>query len=320
MSKRIYLRIICFAVFCLLALAPFIASAYTIKQLPNVGVFNDFALEGGKKELSLDPGQSAQTTLVVINRSGQPLDFSVSVEDFQGTEGANLDFLGTAKGQYSLKEFIFPEVAKFSLLHGERIELPVTVKVPKDAQPGGLYGAVMITASDPKDATAIAAGQIKPVSRLASLYFVRVNGEVKESGTLTSLAPEKKLNEKAPINVKFSFKNDGNIYLTPSGIISLYGLWGRPKETIQIPAYFVMPGTTRTQIIQFKQPKLGWYRVKLTLNPGYGNVNISKNTSFWVLPLWLSTILVIIIVTVIIGVIIWLNRRRNQTKTHEKQN
>ena len=301
-------RITWFAIFFLLALLPLISSAYTIKQLPNVGNFNDFALEGGKKELRLNPGASAETTLVIINRSGQPLDFTVSVEDFQGKDGATLEFLGAAKGQYSLKEFIYPEVTKFSLLHGERMELPVAVRVPVDAAPGGLYGAVMISGT-PATATD-QSGQIKPVSRLAALYFVRVNGEVKESGALTKLSPAKWWNETNPVKVNFTFKNSGNVYLDPYGQAALYGLWGRPKEIVQIPASYVMPGTARTQTLEFKQAKFGWYRVKLSLNPGYGDKTIERSTSFWFFPPWIWTIIVAVAVVIIIIIILWLRRRR----------
>jgi len=273
-------------------------------------------LEGGKKELHLNPGQSEMTSVTVINRSGQPLKFSVAVEDFTAESGANLEFLGTQKGQYSLKDFLHPEVMSFSLLHGERMELPVEVKVPVDAPPGGLYGAVLISVAapaqaDPQDS----AGQVKPVSRLASLYFVRVSGPVEEVGELTMLKTEKKLNNSAPVKVSFSFKNTGNIYLNPSGEITLLDFLGRTEEKIAIPAYFVMPGTTRTQTLEFIQPKFGWYRVKLSLNPGYGQSYIENRTSFWVMPSWIFTILIATIVIVIIGAIIRLKRRRSKGGT-----
>ncbi|MFA6594192.1 MAG: hypothetical protein WCT16_02940 [Candidatus Buchananbacteria bacterium] len=303
------------AIFCLLFLMPLGSGAFTITQLTNVSNFNDFVLEGGKKELILDPGGSAKTSVVIINRSGQPLNFSVAVEDFIAESGANLDFLGTQKGQYSLKDFLRPEVMSFSLLHGERMELPVEVKVPADAPPGGLYGAVLISAAAPAQADLTdSAGQVKPVSRLASLYFVRVSGSVEESGELTVLRAEKKINDSAPVKVDFSFKNTGNIYLNPSGEMSLLNLFGQTVEIIKIPAYFVMPDTTRTQTLEFTRPQLGWYRVKLSLNPGYGQSYMESRVSFWVLPPWVFTVLIALIVIAAIVAIIQL-RRRNTNKT-----
>ncbi|MFA5124686.1 MAG: hypothetical protein WC473_02580 [Patescibacteria group bacterium] len=309
-------RTIWLATFCLLVLAPLCSTAYTVTPLTNVGNFNDFVLEGGKKELRLNPGQNEKTLVAVINRSGQPLNFSVAVEDFTAQSGVDLEFLGAQKGQYSLKDFLHPEVMSFSLLHGERMELPVEVKVPIDAPPGGLYGAVLIsvvapTVADSEDS----AGRVKPVSRLASLYFVRVSGAVEESGELTGLKAEKNLNSSAPVKVGFSFKNTGNIYLNPSGEISLLNFLGQTKEKIKIPAYFVMPETTRTQTLEFTQPKFGWYRVKLLLNPGYGQSYTESYAGFWVLPSWIFTILIVVAVIAVISAIFWLKRRRSKSKT-----
>jgi len=60
--------------------------AYTIEDLRDIPVENDFVLAGSKVELWLDPGQSYTKELLITNRLGKRMDFTIEIEDFEGTK------------------------------------------------------------------------------------------------------------------------------------------------------------------------------------------------------------------------------------------
>ena len=125
------------------------ASAYTIEKL-NFSNEGDIVVGPGKTELWLDPGGSSTQEMVVSNRSGVPKIINISVEDFEGTSNPEetIQFLNDKTSPYSLKNFVKPEVNQITLQFGERLRLPVVVNIPAGTEPGGLYGAVMISASN----------------------------------------------------------------------------------------------------------------------------------------------------------------------------
>jgi len=151
--------------------------AYTIEDLRDIPVENDFVLAGSKVELWLDPGQSYTKELLITNRLGKRMDFTIEIEDFEGTKDLEnpTKLLGDERGPYSLKDYLKPELMNFSLEHGQRMILPVTVEIPLNAEPGGRYGSVLITANPSSAEGSVekekAKGQINLITRLASLFL-----------------------------------------------------------------------------------------------------------------------------------------------------
>jgi len=65
-----------FLIWSLLLLSPFMASAqYSVERLTDAGQFNDFVVGPGKKEITLNPGQSAIADILVTNRMGEKRTF-----------------------------------------------------------------------------------------------------------------------------------------------------------------------------------------------------------------------------------------------------
>lgn len=267
------------------------ALAYQIENLANTPKMGDYVIGPGKTEVTVNPGDKKLKYLTVTNRYGKDMKFKVEVEDFTGSKNINenIVLLGSEKGPYSLKDFLHPEVASFTLKHGDRITIPVQLNIPQDAQPGGLYGSVIITTepdfADSELDSNSAKGSLNIISRLASLYFVRVNGAVNESGSLREFSTNKTIYGSSPINFKLLYENSGSIYLNPYGKIKIDNLVGTTINEINIAPYFVMPGSVRLK--EFKLQRgfmLGRYKATLSLNRGYGNVIDEKEIYFWVLP------------------------------------
>lgn len=269
------------------------ASAFEIETLPGTAVEGDIVLGPGKIEVWLDPGEKVTKTIYFTNRTGRTVDFLVNIEDFKGSRDPNEGtiFLGEEKGPYSLKDYLHPEVEKFTLEQGQRISLPVEISIPEDAEPGGRYGVVFASALPPKIEEKTEEKEAKPtigiISRVGCLFFVRVKGNVTENGFLKNFETKdtKKYFEKGPITFEFLYENNGNVHLIPYGIIEITNLFGKKVAEIEVDPYFAMPDSVRLREAKWDRGFLfGRYTALASLNRGYQDIIDQKSIEFWVIP------------------------------------
>jgi hypothetical protein len=262
--------------------------AYQIQDLLEVEVKGDIVLGPTKVELFLNPGEKATREIMITNRTGNTVSFSLDIEDFMGSQDVNqpVVFLGEGTSPYSLKNLLSPEIKDFSLKHGQRIYIPIEVSIPKDADPGGRYGVVFASVKPNISSTTEAnAGQVAIVARAGVLFFVRVNGETKESGQLDKISTAKKYYEAGPISFNLLYENNGSVHLTPYGTVEIKNILGRTISTIEVDPWFVMPGSLRTREIKWDSGFLfGKYTAVASINRGYQDTLDQKTVTFWVIP------------------------------------
>lgn len=285
-----------FVLTCIFWAAPFTASAYVIEQIPSQDVKSDFVVGPGKIELEIAPGESKTFNLTVTNRMGDDRIFTLSKEDFKGSD--NLEetvvLLGEEQGPYSLRDLISVPEDSFELKHAERAVIPVTVSVPADAEPGGLYGSIITDTASKRIDGQQARSTI--VSRIATLIFVRIPGEVNAEGKLsqfTTLA-SKKLYGGAPIPFTILYENTGSVHLTPYGFIEVKNMFGREVGNIPVDAWFAMPDALRSREISWEHPTIlfGKYTATAKINRGYGGIVDEMKFTFYVFPIKLFVLIV----------------------------
>lgn len=276
-------------VFCIGNATPVLA--YEIEDLPGAAVENDFVLGPGKTELWVDPGDEYTKELMITNRLGKTMNFKIEIEDFKGSQNPEetVIFLGEERGPYSLKDYLKPEITEFTLNQGQRMILPVEISIPKDAEPGGLYGAVLVTSNPPLTELEAekekAKGQVKLISRLGALFFIRVKGEVNENGLVKDFRIEKRYYEKGPISFEILFQNQGNVHLAPYGIVEIRNILGRKIDEIELDPWFVMPDSLRSREVEWSRGSLfGKYTALASINRGYQDIIDQKSIEFWVIP------------------------------------
>lgn len=176
------------------------ANAIVSEKLPDNKVFNDFVVGPGKIEMELAPGETGTFDLMISNRLGSNKDFVLSLEDFAGSDkaGETVVLLGSDRGPYSLRDYVSLGAKETNIEHGTRVRIPVSVSVPKNAEPGGLYGSVIVGTMSKAGDVQNPSGVIStnPVfTRIGVLIFIRVKGTVNENGKLTGfgLAQNKKI-------------------------------------------------------------------------------------------------------------------------------
>lgn len=271
--------------FCLFLafLSPLAVKAYFIESLSQVKITDDFTIGPTKIQADLAPGEEVIKNLMITNRAGNTLSFKIGKEDFIGSKDPEkvTVFLGEERGRFSLKDWLQPDIEEFSLEHGQRMNIGVKISIPEDAEPGGYYAAIF-AASQPSPEER---GKVKIISRVGSLFFVKVKGQVKEEGVLEKFKADKFYYQKGPIKFELLSQNTGNVHLVPYGLIEIKNILGKKIAEIRLDPWFVMPDSSRFRKVSWnKELLLGFYTATAKINRGYQDIVDEKSVRFLVAP------------------------------------
>lgn len=254
--------------------------------------------------LTANPGQTltAQISLRGVSKdkllvTGEINDFVAAGED--GTPKLLLD--PGEESPYSLKPWVSP-LPQLMLEPRQVKNMPVTIKVPATAAPGGYYGVVRFTGTAPqlKD-TGVALS-----ASLGSLILVRVNGQAKESLKIEEFSANSSgvkgsLFESLPIGFVERIKNDGNVHEQPAGQITITDMFNKKVATVNVnlPPRNILPGSIR----KFEQPLdsgvlgntmlFGKYQADLKLTYADGTQSVAGSITFWVIPYKLIILIIV---------------------------
>lgn len=265
---------------------------YRREELPTGEIYNDFVIGPGRFEIELAPGESRTVELLVSNRMGEGRIFSFNVEDMVASERSDgsVSLLGEEGGPYTIRDFISIPYEEFYLEHGTRARIPVTIALPRDAEPGGRYGSLLTSiVSDPNerpDTTGAQAGTAI-ISRIGTLFFVTTPGDiVRESRLLDfSTLNQQKFFGSGPVTFLIESENSGSVHVTPSGVLTVTNILGEEVGSVEIPRWFILPQATRTREVEWNRELLvGRYTATVQVSRGYDDIVDVQSFSFWVIP------------------------------------
>lgn len=263
---------------------------YTVEELTGVVNQGDFVVGPGRAELEVKPGQTVTYNISIANRISDDRRFELSVEDISGSADGeqSVVLLGDERGPYSIKDYISFPKNTFDLDLGERAKIPVTISVPKDAEPGGYYGSILVSTVKVTAGDVPVGGASSPiVARIGTLFFITVPGEIEQGGELKdfSIVNEKTWYEKGPINFSLLYENTGSIHLNPYGEIRIKNIFNEEVGFVELEPWFSLPKSMRTRDVSWnRELLLGRYTVTAAINRGYDDVVDEKSLTFWVLP------------------------------------
>lgn len=267
-------------------------AAIEVEQIDVEVSRNDFVVGPGKVQLSLEPGTEERVELLVTNRLGEDREFEFTIEDAAGSQDPDqaVILLGDDRGPYSLKDYIILEEESIFLRHGERARVPVTISVPSDAEPGGLYGSVLVstkstTPSGDGDRTNTASSVL--VTRIGTLFFITVPGDIEAEAKLTRFAtiPEKNFFSEGPIRFGLWFENSGSVHLNPFGKIEIRNAFGQVVGSIESEPWFALPDSLRfRELVWERQNLFGVYTAEAVVNRGYDDIVDTQTLTFYVVP------------------------------------
>lgn len=257
--------------------------------------------------LELSPGEKTAVTANFINQSDQPVSGFVKIVDFivrdnQGTPEF-IENLEAAPEKYSAASWFKSEYDRVTLPSNEKVSIQAQINVPKNAHPGGRYVAIYFQTQDPKfnpsDTLNYQAGTgIAP--RLASLIYIKVKGDIKESAFVTKFKT-KNFQEYGPINVETEILNRGDYHITPKGAVFLTNSFGKRVDQQILKEQNIFPDTVRTyQNTLGKKWMIGKYRLSLSATYGEKGKTLEAFTEIWIFPWKLAVIITLSLIIVII--------------------
>ncbi len=288
-----------------------VSLARAVDQAPGQAL----AIEPPVLNLKANPGETINATINLRDISSSALQVTGTVDDFtaNGEDGVPKILLDANEPTpYSIKNWVQP-LSKLTLKPRQIEALPVVIKVPANASPGGYYGVIRFTATAP----GMESSGVSLSASLGALVFIRVNGAANEALAFDAFYASKTnkdnaawLFEEQPITFNQRIKNTGNVYEQPTGQIAVKDMFGNlvANVNVNLERRSILPGTTRRLDQQLDKSNIGdrmlfgLYHAKLVLNYGESNKQITSEISFWVIP-WrlIVTVLVAIILLAIIG-------------------
>jgi hypothetical protein len=250
-------------------------------------------------QLTIGPGENWTSSLKIVNNNSYPVTYYAQVVDMEARGESGESKLTPLIGPQD-PDLESTQLARWVKLGSNTITvkpgtsgtLNFTVNVPRNAEPGGHYAAILV-GTQPLAATS--SGSYMNISSfVSSLLFVRIKGDVVESGRIREFSSNKDLYQEPNAEFVIRFENTGNTHVKPEGDVTIYNMWGkeRGKVVINQDANFgsVLPKTIRRFEFSWEGEQnvfdIGRYSAVITLAYGQDEKkNISAVTYFWVVPI-----------------------------------
>lgn len=300
---------------CVVVLFGFVVKANALTLIPD------------RFEFSGDPGQVIVKEMTIVNDTLDTQTYYPALWNFeaQGESGTpNLvqpkDGLGTWINVPN-EVFLPPGISKI---------VPITITIPKDAEPGGYFSAVSWGASS-GNATSTST-QVSINSKLGVLLLLTVNGDIKEAGGITEFntADTHHYYESLPVAFTYRFRNDGGDRIKLDGNIVLRNIFGFTSALVPANkvAGNVLPNQTRrfgttwvssskyaaTEAVDvhgffnkalYEFHNFAFGRYSATLDLSYGSKDLQKasaKTVVWIFP-WQFLIVFIVSLAIVLYIL-----------------
>lgn len=251
-------------------------------------------------QLSIGPGQTWSSAVKVINNNTVAVTYYAQAVDFEASgETGNASFVPVIDelndptlDTFSLASWITFTSTSVLVGAGQSAEIPFTITVPKDAEPGGHYAAILV-GTQPGAAQSQGA-LVKVSSYVSSLILLQIQGDIVESGRIREFSTSNILYQSPEADFVLRFENTGNTHIKPEGDITIYNMWGKERGQVLInqdSGNFgnVLPKSIREFDFSWDGDSdpfdIGLYRAVVTLTYGdQEKQNVSAETYFWVVP------------------------------------
>jgi hypothetical protein len=292
-------------------------------------------------DLAMDPGQAGQENLILYNETNQEIKLTGYVEAFQPKGEDGLAQIYKPDINYQAVSWITFGTDVLILKPGDIKAVPVKIAVPKTAEIGGYFLALMWESAPAKannNGVAIS-------SRVGALMLLRVNGDLNEKLGIASfnLSGEKKFYNRLPVAFTARISNGGNIHIKPTGAIMITNIFGQvaantpfnaenknvlPQSIRKIESVWQKNGGLATGggfwaelKSEYKEFAFGRYSAQLNLEYGQARQRISTpKIYFWVVPWRLFLFVGALIIFIIIIVKIFFKKIRSKRYYRPKEN
>jgi hypothetical protein len=273
----------------------------------NVHAGTGLSIQPVKASYTLKPGESVTASILLTNQSDEAVNIDMKVEDFVPVAGGDtISFVGRAPGLTTVKDWVtLDKKTSFIFNKGESKQIPFTVKVPLNAEPGSHFGVAFFKATRVSELQA----QLKIGTQVGMLIFITVPGNHLQSGKIVDFSAPRFL-EQGPVPFIMKFENTGTVHFEPKGEVVVKNMFGKDIAHVPIEGEVVLPTGIKRIVSNWNVTGflLGYYKAVANVRDGEGNLLSSQVTGFYVIPVWY--ILGFIAVLLLIYFLIKFIRRR----------
>ncbi len=275
----------------------FLVGVFLLFDCSNVFAFSVSPL---KQTMIVAPGSEVEFSIDVINDSTEVKSFLPEVEGFEvdsETGSANFGNFSDAQNWTKVGS------SKLTLQPNEKGGVKFLFDVPESAQPGAYYLGLFAKEVN-------AGGQVSLSSRVGSLLFLYVEGEVREDLVRTNFSASKKVFFSQEFEIALDLENKGTIHVIPRGQVVFKNILGQEvgKVYLNLDQRKVLPRGVwhETLKIETNDPRaIGPIKAELTVVYGLTQNQISDITSFWYFPNWVFYMLgpvIVLIIIILVGI------------------
>ncbi len=271
---------------------------------------------------NMQPGDTWVSYIKIVNNNISEVPVYAYTVDFKSDKNGKIEFITDSftfskststkneKRHFSLANWIEIDNGPIELKANESKEIPFVVRIPKNAEPGGHYAAILIGT---KPGSEIKGSGLGVSSLLSSLVMINVGGDVIERADIREFSVEKIFYDEPKVKFKVRFQNTGNVHIQPKGEIKIYDFWGDEAGTILINhnSSFgnVLPNSTRTWNFEWqgekKLSKMGRYRASLVLTYGEGAKETVYYTLYFWIVYWKELLMIVGAILLLIVLFVW---------------
>jgi hypothetical protein len=296
------------------------------QQAPSSGL----RISPTRTELVLDKGKTADIEVSLKNVSGGDIIAKAEVNDFdsEGETGEPKILVNSTEPTgNSVKPFL-SGISDVPLKKDESKTVKIGVKIPSDASAGAYYGILRYSA-EPTSGEA-EPGNLSLTASVASLVLIEVPGEITEQIQVNDILLYDNVTDtssslfftKPPAQSGVRITNNGNSFSKPFGKVSVKRTLGN-KEVYSYelnnttPRNNVLPNSTRIFRDDIKNVSVpGRYTITAGVSHGKSGEVITKQVSFWYLPIWVIVVLVGILLLAILGIFLLIRKLRKSSRLH----
>ncbi|MER5845806.1 DUF916 domain-containing protein [Streptomyces sp. NPDC002012] len=267
--------------------------------------------------LSADPGATLDDQVTVTNKTDRPQTFRLYAADAYNTaRDGGFAVRAQNEKQRSVGAWARTDRERVTVPPHGSVTVPVTITVPKDAEPGDHPGALVALDEriDPADAGAVAVGIQKAVG---ARIYLRINGPTMPALSVDDVEvkhtqPLVPGTGRSRAIISYTLHNRGNVTLNPKVALKAEGLFGRTllaRDLKKIPSELLPRQQVRLTEQWADAPQLEWGEIELTASAR--DTRESAAVSYFALPWLVAGVLLVIVGG---GTGMWIRARRSRTR------
>ena len=255
-----------------------------------------------RQSVVVDPGGGETLVISVTNDSASEIQISGQVDAFGLDKETGRPIFGVEDESL---DWVRARNRNISLQSGEKSNLLFDVDVPEQAEPGAHYLALFAL----REASP---GTVGVSSRVGSLLFLHVAGEVKEELTKEEFLLTKKVYTRPPIDLSLVLQNSGSIHVVPQGEVVIQKKSGKvvARKQVNLDNRKVLPGetwSTHFSFVDLQSNSPGKLEAKVYLQYGTTEQQLVVSQYFWHIPFWF---VVGVPLLVVFGLVIFMRSKK----------